>query len=356
LTEPLTGILASEVVGVAAKDTPTPVPRGHRASTWIYIGRRLVAAFISFLVTLVIGFVIFTLIPSDPIRVLTRNRATTPAQLATLRKQLGLDEPILSRFLHFVWNTLHGDFGYSWEYRQSVGSLIESRLWPTILLMGTATIISVGLGMWLGIHSGWRPGSRLDRFWSGTSLTLWSVPTFWLGLLLLVFLSIGVGPIPSLFPAGGMSNPALNGTGLTHILDVAHHLVLPCLTLVLVSFAQNLMIMRSSMVDELGSPYLTTARAKGLRDADVRRRHAVPNALLPSITVIFLQFGSIIGGAITIETVFSWPGLGFLAYQAIQIPDLPLLEGTFVIFSATVILFNLFADLLYRVLDPRVRT
>jgi peptide/nickel transport system permease protein len=171
-----------------------------------------------------------------------------------------------------------------------------------------------------------------------------------------VFFSIGVGPIPSLFPAGGMSNPALNAHGFAHVLDVAHHLVLPCLTLVAVSFAQNLMIMRSSIVDEIGSPYLTTARAKGLRDSEVRQRHAVPNAMLPSVTVIFLQFGSMIGGAITVETVYSWPGLGFLSYQAIQIPDLPLLEGTFVIFSATVIVFNLIADLLYRVLDPRVRS
>ena len=133
------------------------------------------------------------------------------------------------------------------------------------------------------------------------------------------------------------------------------HLVLPCLTLVLVIFAQYQMIMRSSVIGELGSPYLVTARAKGLRDAEVRRRHAVPNALLPSVTVIFLQVGTMISGAIVVETVYSWPGLGYLTYQALQIPDLPLLEGTFIIFSASVIVFNLLADLLYRYLDPRVR-
>jgi len=131
--------------------------------------------------------------------------------------------------------------------------------------------------------------------------------------------------------------------------------VLPCLTLVLVVFAQYQMIMRSSMIDELGNPYLLTARAKGLRDAEVRQKHAVPNALLPSVTLIFLQVGTMISGAITVETVYSWPGLGYLTYQALQIPDLPLLEGTFIIFAASVIVFNLLADLFYRYLDPRVR-
>ena len=167
----------------------------------------------------------------------------------------------------------------------------------------------------------------------------------------------GSGPPEGPRPAGLKETPrnAQPGLNPAHILDVIRHLVLPCLTLVLVIFAQYQMIMRSSVIDELGSPYLVTARAKGLRDAEVRRRHAVPNALLPSVTVIFLQVGTMISGAIVVETVYSWPGLGYLTYQALQIPDLPLLEGTFIIFSASVIVFNLLADLLYRYLDPRVR-
>jgi peptide/nickel transport system permease protein len=152
-----------------------------------------------------------------------------------------------------------------------------------------------------------------------------------------------------------MSTPGFSGSWLEHVGDTVHHLILPCLTLVLVIFAQYVTIMRSSIIDELGSPYLLTARAKGLRDDDVRRRHAVPNALLPSVTVIFLQLGTIVGGAIAVETVYSWPGLGLLTFQALQIPDLPLLEGTFIVLSASVIVMNLIADLLYRVLDPRVR-
>jgi peptide/nickel transport system permease protein len=182
------------------------------------------------------------------------------------------------------------------------------------------------------------------------------VPTFWLGIILLVVFSVGFGPIPALFPAGGMSTPGTaGGLAPAHILDVARHLVLPCLTLVLVIFAQYQLIMRSSMIDEQGNAYLLTARAKGLRDAEVRRKHAVPNALLPTVTLIFLQVGTMVSGAITVETVYSWPGLGYLTFQALQIPDLPLLEGTFLVFSASVIVFNVLADVLYRYLDPRVR-
>ena len=321
-----------------------------------YLARKLAAAVVSFAVLLVFGFVIFSLIPSDPVETLTRGRTTSAKQMAFLIKQLGLNQPVWERFGHFVGNTLQGHLGYSWQFQTPVATLIAQRLWPTLLLMGSSTIISVVLGMWLGIRSGWRPGSLLDRASSGSAITFWSMPTFWLGIILLVLFSSGFGPIPAIFPAGGMSTPGTpGGLNPAHILDVLRHLVLPCLTLVLVVFAQYQMIMRSSMIDELGNPYLLTARAKGLRDAEVRHRHAVPNALLPSVTLVFLQVGTMISGAITVETVYSWPGLGYLTYQALQIPDLPLLEGTFIIFSASVIVFNLLADLFYRYLDPRVR-
>jgi peptide/nickel transport system permease protein len=223
--------------------------------------------------------------------------------------------------------------------------------------MGTSTLISIWLGMWLGIRAGWRPGSALDRGASAVSLALWSVPTFWLGLILLVVFGSGtVGGIPAIFPAGGMqTHGTAGGLAPSHISDVAWHLVLPCLTLVAVIFAQYVTIMRSSIIDERGNPYLLTARAKGLRDEVIRRKHAVPNALLPTVTVIFLQVGGMIGGAITVEVVYSWPGLGYLTFTALRIPDLQLLEGTFIVFSAAVIVCNLIADLLYRALDPRVR-
>lgn len=320
-----------------------------------YLAVKVGAALISLALLLVAGFVIFSLMPANPVEALTRGRDTSAAQMAALTQQLGLNLPVWERFWHFVADTASGNLGYSWQYEEPVSTLIGQRLWPTLLLMGSSTVISILLGMWLGIRNGWRPGRLLDRVSTGTAITFWSVPTFWLGIILLVLFSGGFSAIPAIFPAGGMTTPGLTGGPLTHVLDVLRHLVLPCLTLVLVVFAQYQMIMRSSMIDELGSPYLLTARAKGLRDDQVRSRHAVPNALLPSVTLIFLQFGGMISGAITVETVYSWPGLGYLTYQALQIPDLPLLEGTFVVFSASVILFNLLADLVYRSLDPRVR-
>ena len=321
-----------------------------------YLVRKVAAAIVSFALLLVLGFIIFSLMPSNPVEALTRGHPTSAKQIAFLTKQLGLNQPVWERFGHFVLNTLQGHLGYSWQFEEPVATLVIQRLWPTLLLMGSSTIVSILLGMWLGIRSGWRPGKLLDRTSTGTAIAFWSVPTYWLGILLLVLFSTGFGPIPPLFPAGGMSTPgAVGGLAPSHILDVARHLVLPCLTLVLVVFAQYQMIMRSSMIDELGNPYLLTARAKGLRDAEVRQKHAVPNALLPSVTLIFLQVGTMISGAITVETVYSWPGLGYLTFQALNIPDLPLLEGTFIIFSASVIVFNLLADLAYRYLDPRVR-
>jgi peptide/nickel transport system permease protein len=322
-----------------------------------YLTRKLATAVVSFAMLLVVGFILFSLIPSNPVEALTRGRPDTSAkQIAFLTQQLGLNLPVWDRFAHFVGHTVTGNLGYSWQFQEPVATLIAQRVWPTLLLVGSATIVSVAVGMWLGIHSGWRPGSLMDRTSTGTAITFWSMPTFWLGIMLLVLFASGTGPFPAIFPAGGMSTPGTAG-GLTpaHVLDVARHLVLPCLTLVLVSFGQYQMIMRSSVVDEMGNSYLLTARAKGLRDAEVRQRHAVPNALLPSVTVIFVQIGLVIGGVVTVETVYSWPGLGYLAYQALQIPDLPLLEGTFLVFSASVIFFNLVADVLYRYLDPRVR-
>src|SRR5699024_9644054 len=178
--------------------------------------------------------------------------------------------------------------------------------------------------------------------------------TFWLGLLLIVLLASGRGFMPGLFPTGGMVDPHAV-SGWRSVLSTAQHMVLPVTTMVAVVYAQYLMIMRSSLMDEKGADYLTTARAKGLRDALVRRRHAVPHALLPTVTLIFLNLGQVVSGVILVETVFSWPGLGRLFYFVLRVPDLGLVQGLFVVFAASVILMNLLADLVYPLLDPWVR-
>ncbi|MGH8827583.1 MAG: ABC transporter permease, partial [Jiangellaceae bacterium] len=235
------------------------------------------------------------------------------------------------------------------QYNRPITQMIGERLWPTLLLVGTSVAISAALGLWLGINGAWNHGSVSDRVNTGVALTLWSVPSFWLGLIFIVVFASGAG----WFPTTGMKTPGV--TGFEEVIDIAHHMVLPVLTLVAVVYAQYLMIMRSSLLDEMGSDYLVTARAKGLRDAMVRRRHGVPNALLPTVTLIFVNLGFVVFGSILVETVFAWPGLGSLFYEGLKVPDLPLIQGLFIFFSAAVILMNLVADLLYPLLDPRVR-
>lgn len=322
-----------------------------------YLTRKLAGAIVSFIGILIGGYLLFSVIQGNPLESVLRTHPNmNPAQIATLRHQLGLDESPLQRFGSFAWNTLQGHLGYSVEYQAPVSQLILQRLWPTLLLTGSAMILAAVAGIWLGIRSGWKPGSLMDRTSSGVSLAFWSMPTFWLGLILLALLApvqVGNGP---LFPPSGMSSPGTpGGLSLSHVFDVLRHLVLPCITQALVIFARYVTIMRSSVLDEKGSPYLLTARAKGLRDADVRRRHAVPNALLPTVTVIFYEVGLLVSGVITIETVFNWPGLGYLTYQSLNYPDLSLLEGLFIVFSVSVIVMNMLADIVYRFLDPRVR-
>jgi peptide/nickel transport system permease protein len=300
----------------------------------------------------VLGFFSFRILPgSDPAINLTRGRRVSAEEVDRLRVQFGLDRPLPVQFLRYVRDLFTGDLGWSYVYNQSVSSLILERLGPTLLLTGTAAVISIVLGLWLGQQAAWRRGSLFDKVQTGLALTFWSVPTFWLGLLLLLVFAGGL----RLFPAGGMRTPGSDETGVALVLDVAWHMALPVVTIVAVVYAQYLMVMRASVLEEMTSDYLTTARAKGLPEDRVRTRHAVPNALLPTVTLVFLTLGGLVGGAVTVETVFSWPGLGYLTFQGLSAPDLPLLQGTFVVFSSIVIGMNFVADLVYRVLDPRLR-
>jgi peptide/nickel transport system permease protein len=320
-----------------------------------YVAGRLFGAALSLLAVAFIGFFLFRILPGDPVRTMTEDQAVSLEQLEALRHEFGLDQPLWHQFLDYLGQLAHLDLGTSYQYRgaESVSGLIVEKIGPTVLLVGTATVLSAALGLWLGVRSAWRNGSPSDRVHTGVALTLWSVPTFWLGLMLIIVFAAGLGPIPDLFPAGGMRDPYVTGWDL--VPNVLHHLVLPVVTLVAVVYAQYLLVMRSSLLDEMGSDYLLAARAKGLRDDAVRRRHAVPNALLPTVTMIAIDLGQVVAGTILVESVFSWPGLGNMFYEALKVPDLPLVQGLFLFFSASVILLNLVADLTYPLLDPRVR-
>ncbi|MEU4572230.1 ABC transporter permease [Nonomuraea sp. ATR24] len=347
MTAPLEAVepAASQAAGPAEDHRPA------RHGILRYALSKAGGALFSIAMVIIGTFFLFRLLPGDPVRALAQGRNMTPEQLDMERRRLGLDEPLINQFLNFLGDTLRFDLGMSYEYKRPVLDLIGDRIGATLLLAGVGLAVAVSLGIWQGMRAGWRHGSRFDRFSTGTSLVLWSVPTFWLGLLLLLVF----GAYLKIFPSRGIQSvDAPDGFG--YVLDVAHHMVLPVITLVGVVYAQYLLVMRSSLLDEVGQDYITTARAKGLRDDDVRRRHAVPNALLPTVTLVFMRVGFVVGGAVTVETIFSWPGLGQLFYEAVRVPDFTLMQGTFMLITVAVIIMNTLADVIYHILDPRVRS
>jgi peptide/nickel transport system permease protein len=223
------------------------------------------------------------------------------------------------------------------------------------VLVGTSTIASAVLGLIIGIYAAWRRGSAFDLGSTGGTLVAYSMPEFWFGILVLMAFAAGVGPFPAIFPTGGYETAGAGLTGVDRLVDILNHLALPFITLTVAYLGEYALIMRSSVMDVMSEDFVQTARAKGLREKQVLWRHTVPNALLPTITLTFLSLGFIFSGTITIEYVFSYPGLGLLTVEAIDNKDFPVLQAVFLLFSACVIVANLLADLLYAYLDPRVR-
>ncbi|MGH2776695.1 MAG: ABC transporter permease [Actinomycetota bacterium] len=316
-----------------------------------YVLRKVAGTLATLLFVLAFNFVLFRVLPGNPAQILARNKLLPPDAVAQLEDDFGLNESMGSQFVKYLKTTFQGNLGISYTFREPVSGLIAERVWPTVLLIGVSTIGSMVLGLLIGIYGAWRRGSGFDLTSLGGSLVFYAMPEFWLGILLLIFFGATLG----WFPISGIVTPGANFTGLSAAADVANHLFLPALTLTLGLIGEYALVMRSSLLDVMGEDYLTTARAKGLRESLVLRRHAVPNALLPTVTLVALNLGFIVSGAITVETVFSWPGLGLLTYDAIQAPDYPLMQGLFLLFTAAIIFANLAADLIYGYLDPRVR-
>lgn len=333
---------------------PDPIrPRRVTGPTARIVAGKILRAVVTLAFVVVFNFFLFRLLPGDPIGLYTRGRNQDAEQLAELRR--ALDKPILEQFLTYVRNPFDPGID-STRFSRPVWEMIGERVWPTLLLLGTAIVLASIIGIWIGIRAGWKPGSRFDKTSTGTTLTLYSMPEFWLGMMLLIVFSVGAFGIPGLFPVGGIVTPGVDTSTPLGWLNVLWHMVLPCTTLTLIYLADYSLVMRASLIDERKQEYLALARAKGLRDVMVRQKHAVPNALLPTITLIFLSLGFVVTGAITVETVFSWPGLGLLTYEALRGPDIPLLQATFLLFSIAVIVANLLAELLYAIIDPRVRS
>lgn len=315
-----------------------------------YLLRKLLHALSTLVFVLAFNFFLFRMV-GDPVTLLTRSSIhLDPKEQAALRDELGIGDPLPTQFVNYMGDTLTGELGVSFSSGRPVAQVIGARLWPTVLLVGTATLLSTVAGIWIGIRGAWRRGSTFDTSSLLGSLVLYSMPEGWLGMILIILLVGGAG----WFPASGYQSVE-NFTGIDHVLDISWHLFLPALTLTLGYVGEYIIIMRSSLLEVMGEEFVLTARAKGVRDRDVRRRHAVPNALLPTFTLIFFSLGYVLGGSVIVETVFSWPGLGLLTFKSIDTLDYPVIQGIFLLFSGAVIACNLFADLLYGYIDPRVK-
>jgi peptide/nickel transport system permease protein len=319
----------------------------------VYLARKGTYAFITVLIVIVFNFLLFRVMPGDPARILIPRGHNVPLSLiARMREFYGLDKPLLTQLVSYIVQTLQLNLGYSFYYKAPVGDVIAAWLPNTLLLVGISEVIAILLGFSTGAIAGWRRGKRFDLFATSFGLTTWSMPTFWLGIVLIMAFSVQLG----IFPVGGVKTAEMVYTNVfQQIGDVGMHLVLPVITLTLVSFAEYLMIMRNSLVDVMTEDFVLTARAKGLTEQQVLKDHVVPNALLPSVTTVAIAFGFIVGGALQTEIIFSYPGIGMLTYMAIEFRDYTLLQGLFFIDAVLVIIANFAADIIYTYIDPRVK-
>lgn len=301
----------------------------------------------------VLLFFLMRLAPGDPLSRVGAEQQMSPRQIRHLREQYGLDQPIGRQFAVWIASVGRGDLGTSIEYGRPVTSLIAERLPATLLLGGTVLLVNFSLGLWLGAAQAVRRGRAVDRWLTAASLAGYALPSFWLGLVLAWLAAVRW----RLLPAAGMQNPLLapDAGAWTRGLDVAAHLVLPAATLVIVSIASTMRYQRRALLEVLPLPYIVTARAKGLPEGVVLRRHAWRNALFPVLTLAGLWLPILATGSVFVESVFAWPGLGSLAAGAVGSRDYPLLMGTALLVSALIVLGGLLADLAYGLLDPRIR-
>ena len=317
-----------------------------------YFVQRVLQGLLTIFAALTIDFYLFRILPGDPAMMIARDPRLNAEQMKLLKASFGLDKPLYEQYGIFLVNTIKLNLGTSFFYRVSVTSLLFERLTNTFYLIGLGTLFSMLIGLVLGIVAGWYRGKAPDSIAFGSALLFYSMPSFWISMVLIYALAI-VFPI---FPTGGMINDRLINPSLsTAYADSLSHLALPLITYSLVFAGAYALIMRTSVINILSEDYVVTARAKGLSGLDIFRKHVLKNAALPSVTLIAMNLGLIVLGAISVETVFNWPGVGLLVYQAIFFRDYPLLQGTFIFFTVFMVLANLIADMLYSFLDPRVR-
>jgi ABC-type dipeptide/oligopeptide/nickel transport system permease component len=313
-----------------------------------YVLKRIGFALITIFVAITLNFVLFRLAPGDAVSNLSRVPHATKETREAITREFGLDKSKWQQYLIYLRELSHLNLGISYQNSQPVSSNLRSELANTIPMVTLGTLFAIVFGTLTGVVAAWRRGTAVEKGAVTSALAFYSMPTHWLGLMLIILFA-------GTFPTRGMSDPFLaNPTLWQHVSDVLRHMLLPSLTLGLVLYGEYTVIVRSAMLETLGEDYVLTARAKGLRDWTVVRRHALRNALLPIVTLVALSLGYIVAGAILVESVFSWPGIGLAVYDAVSFRDYPMLQGAFLVLTLSVVFFNLVADLLYFKLDPRI--
>jgi peptide/nickel transport system permease protein len=305
------------------------------------------------LAVVVLNFLLVHAAPGDPVETIAGASGGMSEELKEdLRRQYGLDQPLPKQLAVYLGKVLSGDLGYSYFFNLPVAGLILERVPATLLLVFSAVVAAFGIGTTLGVLAARRPNGLLSQAITVISMVGFAAPVFWTGIMLIILFA-SVFP---LFPISGMRAIDSDGAGsIADVIDVLHHLVLPTLTLALVYLAQYSRLARASMLDVLGSDFIRTARAKGLAERVVLYKHALRNAVLPVVTMLGLQFGNLLAGAVLVETVFNWPGLGRLAFESVLRRDYPTILGVLLFSSVIVIVMNQLTDLAYRLIDPRIR-
>lgn len=316
-----------------------------------FVARRLLKSVAILLAIVVMNFLLIRLAPGDPASVIAGEAgAADEKYIAQLREQFGLDQPLTTQLAVYVGNVVRFDLGYSYRNQRTVADMVGERLPATLLLTVTAFVIALGLGVGLGVMAATRVGTWADSAITVAALGFYATPLFWVGLMAILLFSVNLGWLP----AFGMETLGPPMTGGQRVLDVAHHLVLPAMTLAVFFVAIYARLTRASMLEVQDMDFVRTARAKGLTPTRILRAHTLRNAILPVITFAGIQAGQLVGGSIVIETVFAWPGIGRLAFEALLQRDYNLLLGVFFLTSVMVIVFNLVTDLVYSLVDPRI--
>lgn len=317
-----------------------------------YVARRLLQTVPVVLGVVILNFLLLQLAPGDLATVLAGEAGGAPKEyIDQLRQRFGQDQPVLVQLFNYLRNLAVLDLGYSFRQSAPVLNLLLARLWPTLLLMGATLLVSLSLGVGMGLLAALWVRTWKDHVISVAAIIFYATPLFWIGLMLILVFSIHFG----WFPTSGMEDVVAFNEGFARAVDIAHHLVLPTITLSMFYLALYARLMRASMLEQRGLDYVTTARAKGIPERTIIVRHVFRNALLPVVTMAGIQFGSLLGGSVVVESVFAWPGLGQLAYQSLFARDFNLLLGIFFLSACLVVIVNLLVDLIYVLLDPRIR-